>query len=924
MMTINAEFNLPVTEYRGMENSYDLEFTSDPARPTHFDVMVTNGSDRPTPLQVELSVLDLDWMPDTKWYRVEPSIISRKIGNQITNFHIEILDLPSPQEGHLLKLCLRIISPEWEDWVEEKYLKVKVGDRQKARPVTSQIRLTEFRRELRFIPDSEVNPDSELDIWVTNHSDRFTSFKLELLPIDQNLRSDIQWYTVEPQVSTKKPPGETTAFRLKVIKEPIPAYDSTLDLILRIFSIEDEHLFVEEKLRLTIDPPLKPLRLALPAHTLKVLPGDGIDIPVLIHSLSSRRSQVTLCLTQSGGGTLSDDVTRESLPRPSVPLAWFEATAGLVPQKTVTLRSGESQQVVFRCCPPANVNALSQGYTFAVEARSNTSSYVARAIGELEVLPWGYVAMNGVNSQVTLPARNPHEEQYAIQFENQSNARQKVCLPASQGAPPSDLRVKLSTVGTLPQSPDHAPTVEVEASQTQIELVPGQAATITLKPTLKRSLLGWKRRHLLAIAPTLFRKVPGPALDLKPHQQLLELTVYPIIPWFLQVGGGLLLLLLLWLAWFLNPRGYHQGSINSVRLIGNGGTVVSGASDQTIRRWQVNPNPWMPDVRRLTYEGIIANGTGKAVRVIRQIPEHDHQIAAGLENGAIQLWDVALGRQLRSFTTQGNDRIFDLDFTRDSRYLLSGHGSGLVRLWDLESDRQTPIAQAYPKFAIAALAVQDEQPVEAPLVAIAGQYNSLFLWDWQQQQLHQVAYTHQNSLAFAPVVGQYDYLNSLDISSNQRRLVTADNQGYITLWDMQQLRQCVQANQRRFAPGSGATTDGMGNAIAPLNCDQSILDQWRDESNPQPVRSVALSQTGCHLASVGDDGRIRLWNFAPGADLQANHLENPVQLAQLPDTRLNSVDITETRDYLLIASDIDQNRIRLFRRKRSNHDANCQ
>jgi len=245
-----------------------------------------------------------------------------------------------------------------------------------------------------------------------------------------------------------------------------------------------------------------------------------------------------------------------------------------------------------------------------------------------------------------------------------------------------------------------------------------------------------------------------------------------------------------------------------------------------------------------------------------------------------------------------------------------------VRVWDLESDRPTPVAQTYPKFAIAALAVQDDQGQSSPLVAIAGQYNSLFLWDWQQRQLHQVGYPHQGESEFTPVVGQYDYINSIDISDDQQLLVTADNQGYITLWDMAQLRQCVQAGQGEPDQGSGIQTDGMGNAIAPVNCASSILDQWQDTRHPQPVRSVALSQTGCHLASVGDDGRVLLWHL--GASGPEKHLENPVQLAALRNTRLNSVDITATRDHLLIASDTDRNRIRLFRRKRMNQDADCQ
>jgi len=930
------------------EDRDPLVFTPDGRQSTHFNVTVTNTGDRVLPFQVELSLPEVDWTPHTKWYRVEPHIISQRVGGQITNFRVELLEMPLSLYGKLTMLLVKVTSPELNDLIYSEELKLKVGDRPDSNQVNGRIHLKPFRGELTFIPDHDTNPDSELDIVVTNDSDRFTSFKLELLPFDTDIQSDTKWYTVEPQVSTKKPPGESTNFHLKIIREPIPIYDSSLNLALKIFSIEDENLSIEKPLKLTIKSPAKPLKLSLPADSLKVLPGNTIDIPVLIYSLSSKRSQITLTLadqplssssdqwrSQSTLADLSDASTEENEPQFLVPLSWLQP----ISQQTITLNAGSSQQVIFQCCPPAESKTLRKIYTFVIEARSNTSHYVARVEGKLEVLPWGYITMDCTNPQITIPSRNSDLDAYEIWFKNESNTDQIVCLQPLNHESCDRIKLAIAEAPHQPLRADCHDAIEVEvqdaetAENNRIILKPDLSEKVTLKPIVRRNLLGWKRRRFLVFTPILQSQnldisnpLPDQLVDLKPDRQLLELVIYPLIPPLLQLGGAILLVLLLWLAWFLNPKSYHTGTVNSVRLIGNGGTVVSGSSDRTLRRWQVNRNPWMPDVRRLNYEGIVTDEVGRSVRVIRQIPEHDQQIAVGLENGEIQLWDVSLGEQLRRLTLQGNDRVFDLDFTRNSRYLLSGHGSGIARIWDLNSPDDTPpIAQAYPKFAISAVAIQ-EQPQETPansssLAVIAGQYNRLVLWDWQQRQLYQVAYPPP-AAEFTSVSGQHDYINSVNISDDQQWLVTADSQGYITLWDMQQLRQCVQSSQQ---PGSAsaAATDGVGNAIASVTCDNSVLGWWREESNPQPIRSVALSQRGCHLASVGDDGRVLWWTLHSDA-FSGQRLKKPTLVAQFSDTQLNSVDITATRDHVLIASDASQNRVWLFQRKRTNSYADCQ
>ncbi len=79
---------------------------------------------------------------------------------------------------------------------------------------------------------------------------------------------------------------------------------------------------------------------------------------------------------------------------------------------------------------------------------------------------------------------------------------------------------------------------------------------------------------------------------------------------------------------------------------------------------------------------------GKAVRVVRYRPVNNDRVAAGLENGEIQIWNAFTGNRepLQTFSNRPDDRVFDLVFTPDSRSLFSGHGSGSVVQWNLQSN----------------------------------------------------------------------------------------------------------------------------------------------------------------------------------------------------------------------------------------------
>jgi WD40 repeat protein len=769
--------------------------------------------------------------------------------------------------------------------------------------MTSRIRAVISKKKLTLIPGMAFEPtgasgvgDNEFDVIVTNESDKFASFQLELLAPGLDPDSELEWYTVEPEICAKKPPGAETQFRVAIIKPPIPAYETTIELTLRIFSVEFAHLFTSQTLHLTIEKPRKSLRVYLPTKVLKAFPGDQVEIPVLVYNLSPNSSEVTLDC---------------SLPH----LNWLAQGA----TQTLMLEPGDSEKTSFWCQLPKHFSTFSQPYPFTIEATSHTSRYSAREQGVLEVLPQGVVELSCDVTRQTIPTKRELRNQrqgvatYGLQFTNDSNLAQQVDLEFT----------KL----------DHH-RCEFEISNS-LKLDPGDSQPLLLGAKTRRPWLGLKQRLSFEVTPTLISTHPregSDAIRAHPTSKTLELEVLPLIAPWLQLGSALLALLLLWLLWILRPVG-HQSTVNFVRFSGDGTTVLSGSSDQTVLRWFTNKAIWQPDrMLRLQFNALRLNAPenigqkiGKAVRVARH-GEKNNLVAVGLEDGTIQLWDVAFTMPQKTLY-QGTDRVFDLAFTKDSHYLFSGHGSGNVRLWNLVLEKpptqpnsrqiRTAIAELYPleipkrayfSFSVSALAIS-EQP---KLAIVAGQYNKLALWDWNHNQIYEVPYHWQKSSDRFNHAVMSRYQSIVSLTTTDKLLATADNRGYITLWDLAK-RQC-QTNLVK----THLQTPGQ-----PGICQVPILDQWQDGHGGKPVRSVALSANGCYLASAGDDGRVMLWSLQHGKRHRHTGIGPSERLLGQFPTRLNSVDITQKDNTLFVTSDADQDRVMLYRIHQEKTDDSC-
>lgn len=668
---------------------------------------------------------------------------------------------------------------------------------------------------------------------VVNESDQFASFQVELIAPGTGDVNTISWYRLTPEVGTKKPPGARTDFQVFITNSPLVGFAGTINVAVRISSPE---LRRERKhiVRLTIEQGSgsSQLEIDLPVRKFQVLPSNVTEIPVRVRNLGQQSTNVVIRLTGLDPSWLTNNNERR-----------------------VGVNPGGQAEAIFTCQPPVAGQAPSREYVFEVVASAPNAS-PARAQGSLEVLPIGFVQYGCPARKLSqppkpnwLPDPSPEPARFDLDFKNVSNIGQYASIEVTA---------------------DCACQVEPP----QLPLAPGQAGRTQLVVSARRPWLGLGKMHRITATAVLSDQRLGTP---EPTSQELELRVLPVVPVWMQLLAAILLLLLLLLLFRTPAQPGHTDFVNSVRFSGDALSALSGSDDRTIRRWTIEGD-------RLLSKGTLAD-TDQSVRVLRFVPRNNNEVAAGLENGLIQLLNVATGSKDRTLGYQSGDRVFALVFTANSRYLYSGHGSGLVLVWDFNALKAEPkrVLRLNRKldYTVQTLALSSDERT----LASAGRFNRLILWDLENPQAR--------PRRLPPRGGANDLIWSADFANGRKDLLaTGDSRGNITLWDLTHCR-------------SGKPTA----ADLPIDVDCPQYS-WPGHGK-QAVRALAFSDDGRMLASGGDDGRVVLWPLTAGfkSDPQPETGQEILRHA----AKVNSVDLTVDREGVLVISGSDDGQVLLRR-----------
>ncbi|MBD2449745.1 hypothetical protein H6G76_21770 [Nostoc sp. FACHB-152] len=703
-------------------------------------------------------------------------------------------------------------------------------------------------------------------VTVINGSEQFAAFQLEVLAAGASRSSGSQWYRLTPEVAAAKPPGGVTEFKVEIFDAPIPTFIGTINLTVRIFSPQ---LREERKLlvRLIIQPGKIStlLSLELPVRRFQVYPRNSVEIPVRVRNLSP--IQVETVVRCEG-----------------VNSSWIIGST----ERRLLLEPGGQEEISFQCQPPAMTQAPSDDYPFVVRASSRDSPPIS-VEGVLEVLPVGYVGFTATPQKQTLPNYKKwlpdwksKTALFELFFKNTSNLYQQVDVQL-QGR---DRR--RCTYQIVPEN---------------VDLTIGETTKALLNVTTKRSWVGLAKTLRLEVRTLLADQRLG---STDPSTQTLDLKVLPIVPlWLLLALLALLIALILFLL-IPEPIG-HTDIVNSVRFSGDAFSVVSGSDDCTIRIWSVDENHLDPKGTAVSPVSAACNGkkpnpqgllavVGKPVRTLRFMPKDDDRIAAGLEDGEIQFWNVRTHERentLRDPNDQTSDRVFALAFTENSLNLFSGHGSGKLRLWkrsgpgtNFESNPQVTDLGKDLKYPIRALALSEDETI----LVTSGNFKRVILMNPNNLE------DNQRQLSTPELNGgDGDYIWSLDFAPSSHILATSDSDGFISLWDLDKCQ-------------TPQTQTTVNNSLTQQQCE--LRDRWR--ASNLSVRSIAFTVDSSKLVSAGDDGRIFIWPLTAEQKLDRTQAPNG-QLVYKGSSQINTIDVTKDVQGTIVVSGDDAFRVKLYR-----------
>ena len=253
------------------------------------------------------------------------------------------------------------------------------------------------------------------------------------------------------------------------------------------------------------------------------------------------------------------------------------------------------------------------------------------------------------------------------------------------------------------------------------------------------------------------------------------------------------------------PQIGHTGAVHSVAFSPDGRLALSGSLDNSLKLWEVATGR---ELRSF-------NGHTNYVNSVAFSPDGRFALS-GSEDTTLKLWDVATGKELRTFNGH-TSYIHSVAFSPDGRLALSGGLDGMLKWWDVATGNELS------SFTLGTIQSVAFSP-DGRFALSGGFHGGLILWD---------AATRSALYAFTG--------HSYDVSSVA------------------------------FSPDSRFALSGSGNLEQ--NPELKLWElatgkELRSFGNPGSTRSLAFSPDG-RLAVSGGSGKLKLWDVATGNELRS-------------------------------------------------------
>ena len=365
------------------------------------------------------------------------------------------------------------------------------------------------------------------------------------------------------------------------------------------------------------------------------------------------------------------------------------------------------------------------------------------------------------------------------------------------------------------------------------------------------------------------------------------------------------------------PLQQHTDKVSDLALSPDERTLASASVDGKILLWDVAAMQKKP--LRLNAEGDRTDG---GVSGIGFSPDGKSIVSAGL-NGAITLWDVAARRRIDSVPGGHGKTAYRAIFNPAGDRIASCGANNVVKLWKIDSGKLVLVKElaghpeGYEIFGLAfspdgsilvsagqdgtvvrwrltesepaAEPLHDEQSqtahwsavygvafsADGKIVASGGADQTIRFWDAATGEAIKTDFTGYGQtiycLAFRP---QTQKENRSSPRKNPTGILLAGTAtGAFTIWDPTQEQSILSLEfpfgdwvaRVRFDPGGHKVASCVGENGGILVTDLTTFDSEELKGHSERVQSFAFAPDGRTCAAGAVDGKLLLWDSAPGA-----------------------------------------------------------
>lgn len=287
----------------------------------------------------------------------------------------------------------------------------------------------------------------------------------------------------------------------------------------------------------------------------------------------------------------------------------------------------------------------------------------------------------------------------------------------------------------------------------------------------------------------------------------------------------------------------HRNSVNSVAFSPDGQRLASGASDGTIKIWDVNSGSCQTFECDSPVLSIVFSPDGQ-------------QLVSGLYD-QIQVWDIKESSFYLQTSKSFNHQVYSVIFSRNGRFAF-GLSNGVVGVWDMESTYLQTF-KGHKKPVLSVVFSPNNQ-----LLASGSSDGTIKVWDIISGACLQTLEGHKKSI------------NSVIFCPNGHRLTSGSSDSTIRVWDIDS-GVCLQTLEDHesvvksvvFSPDGQQLASGSGDGTVRVWDIESGTCLRTFKGHNFSINSVAFSLNGQQLASNSNDTTVRIWDVKSDDHLQS-------------------------------------------------------